>query len=212
LEFAEGTRFQRLIPEVLHPNPLSSSEVMNSNDTIKKLPGNAREARIPYSMTSVDHPVILANSAKRENHKPSLEFKLLPPSKIRTLIFCSGQVYYLLAKARALNQLNHIAIVRIEQINPFPFWEVKEVTDFYPNLEEIVYCQEESFNSGSWTFVEPRLDTSIRETDWYKSGKVVFIHLLIFRERNGARSLILNELLEGLRMQRKVLTLFVGAD
>ena len=170
-EFGEGTRFQRLIPEVLHPSPLFSSEFIQT-DTAKTLPDNAIDARIPHALTSAEFPVALANGVKLENHKPLLEFKLLPPKKIRTLIFCSGQVYYLLAKARSLNQLNHIAIARIEQLNPFPFWEVKEVTDFYPNLEEIVYCQEESFNSGSWTFVEPRLDTSIRETDWYKSGKV----------------------------------------
>lgn len=178
-EFIGGTIFQRVIPEVLHPNPLASIEIMNSNGSGKKSlwSGNAKESRIPYAMTTSEYPVSLETTGKRENHKPALEFKLLAPSKIRTLIFCSGQVYYLLAKARALNQLNHIAIVRIEQLNPFPFWEVKAVTDFYPNLEEIVYCQEESFNSGSWSFVEPRLDTSIRETDWYKSGKVRVINV-----------------------------------
>jgi 2-oxoglutarate dehydrogenase E1 component len=174
LEFVGGTRFQKVIPEVLHPNPLSSMETLNSKRK-SSWPGNAREARIPYSMTSPEYPVILENLEKRESSKPSLEFKLLAPNKIRTLIFCSGQVYYLLARARALNQLDHIAIVRLEQLNPFPFLEVKAVTDFYPNVEEIVYCQEESFNSGSWSFVEPRLETSIRESDWFKSGKVIII-------------------------------------
>lgn len=45
--------------------------------------------------------------------------------------------------------------------------------DYYGNsLEEVMYCQEESFNSGAWSFVEPRLETAVRHSDWYKNGKV----------------------------------------
>lgn len=172
-EFTENTRFQRLIPEVLHADPLVQLEVLGTTSTDKNISwsGNSREPRIPYAMVDSEQPPHLSEGVTRAVSK-SAEFKLLPPDQIKTLIFCSGQVYYLLAKARALNNLKHVAIVRIEQYNPFPFWEVKTVTDYYKNAEEIVYCQEESFNSGAWSFVEPRLDTAIRESDWYKSGKV----------------------------------------
>jgi 2-oxoglutarate dehydrogenase complex dehydrogenase (E1) component-like enzyme len=167
-EFTENTRFQRLIPEVLHPDPLKELQILGTKSQDKDLvwSGNSRDARLPYSMVS--DPQL---EPQQSRVSKSAEFSLLPPNKIKTLIFCSGQVYYLLAKARAANQLTHIAIARIEQINPFPFWECKAVIDNYKNLEEVVYCQEESFNSGAWTFVEPRLETCVRHSDWFKNGK-----------------------------------------
>eukprot|EP00842_Homolaphlyctis_polyrhiza_P001163 jgi/Hompol1/2047/HPOL_002848-RA len=174
-EMVGSTRFQRLIPEVLHPNPLAEIEIAGSNGVPDGAPivwsGNSQEPRIPFSLVSdPEAPPHLQDGAVKQ--VPSSEFTLLPPNEIKTLIFCSGQVYYLLNKARALNNLRHIAIVRLEQLNPFPFWEAKTVVDFYKEgLEEIVYCQEESFNSGAWSFVEPRLETAIRASEWFKGGK-----------------------------------------
>lgn len=155
-EMAPGTRFQRLIPEVLHESPFNDIEVAGQKSTNTTIyAGNNVEPRIPYAIQSAKN------------------FELVPPNEIKTLIFCSGQVYYLLYKARMLNNLKDIAIVRLEQLNPFPFVEVKAVIDFYSqSLEEIVYCQEESFNSGAWTHVDPRLDTAIRATEWFTGSKV----------------------------------------
>ncbi|KAJ3281197.1 2-oxoglutarate dehydrogenase E1 component [Borealophlyctis nickersoniae] len=154
-EMTKGTQFQRLIPEVLHPNPLADLKIGQvASDGSLLWAGNNQDPRIPYALSSQG------------------EFELAPPNQIKTVIFCSGQVYYLLHRARAMNNLKHIAIARVEQISPFPFWEAKSVIDFYgESLEEVVWCQEESFNSGAWSFVEPRLETAVRETDWYKSGK-----------------------------------------
>ncbi|KAJ3110084.1 2-oxoglutarate dehydrogenase E1 component [Phlyctochytrium bullatum] len=151
-EMGPDTRFQRLIPEVLHPNPFANFEpIARAANQEYVWSGNTPEPRIPLALQKTD-------------------FQLLPPNKIRTVIFCTGQVYYLLSKARALNQLDHVAIVRIEQLNPFPFWEVKEVLDFYgESLNEVVWAQEEPYNSGAWTFVEPRLETAIKASNWYKS-------------------------------------------
>ena len=168
-----NTRFQRLIPETLHSNPLEKLEIAGSKTY--KMPllwsGNSPEPRLPFILTNDPaYPPTLEDGTHVP--VPPTNFKLLPPDEIKTLIFCLGQVYFLLNQARALNNLSHIAIVRVEQLNPFPFWEACTVIDFYKNLEEIVWCQEESFNSGAWSFVEPRLDTVIRHTDWYKSGKV----------------------------------------
>jgi 2-oxoglutarate dehydrogenase E1 component len=156
-------------------------EVLGTKSADKNIvwSGNSRDARLPYAMVDNDVPPVLSEGSSRLPTKTPLDdFKLSPPDQIKTLIFCSGQVYYLLARARAANQLKHVAIARIEQYSPFPFWEAKEVVDFYPNLEEVVYCQEESFNSGAWSFVEPRLDTVVRESEWYKSGKVLFFFIL----------------------------------
>ena len=179
-EMGPQTRFQRLIPEVLHPSPLRVSQPTTeatkaasalaqskkkgstnamttpSENVDDYLSGNNSEPRIPYSLIP-------------ENNTDS--FRLLPPSQIKTVIFCSGQVYYLLYKTRAANNLGHIAIARVEQLSPLPMWEMKDVMDSYPNLEEVVWCQEEHMNGGAWTFMEPRLETVIRETLWWKSGK-----------------------------------------
>ncbi|TPX64684.1 oxoglutarate dehydrogenase (succinyl-transferring) [Spizellomyces sp. 'palustris'] len=151
-EMGANTQFQRVIPEVLHETPFSDLQIAGPGGLWA---GNNVDPRLPYALNAES------------------DFALAPPNEIKTVIFCSGQVYYLLYRARALNNLRNVAIVRLEQLTPFPFWEVKAIVDHYgASLEEIVWAQEESFNSGAWTFVEPRMDTAIRETDWFKSGKV----------------------------------------
>ncbi|KAG0305293.1 2-oxoglutarate dehydrogenase E1 component [Dissophora globulifera] len=92
------------------------------------------------------------------------EDKLVSPDKIKKHIFCSGQVYYALVKAREQNKIDDIAISRVEQLNPFPYDRVKEFADRYPNAE-IVWCQEEPMNMGAWAHVSPRIRTSLRETN-----------------------------------------------
>ncbi|KAJ3297238.1 2-oxoglutarate dehydrogenase E1 component [Rhizoclosmatium sp. JEL0117] len=176
-EMGPGTRFQRLIPEVLHPNPLANFNPVPENSAVWS--GNNAEPRLPYSAIAdpANPPVIPAGVTIPESLKKIAasqpEFTLLPPNQIKTVIFCSGQVYYVLSRARALNNLRDIAIVRLEQLNPFPFWEAKEVIDFYGanggKLEEVVYCQEEAMNSGAWSFVQPRLETALKATNWFKS-------------------------------------------
>ncbi|EGF84102.1 hypothetical protein BATDEDRAFT_34093 [Batrachochytrium dendrobatidis JAM81] len=173
-EMVGNTRFQRLIPEVLHPNPLTilspnGASEPNADGSLSS--GNSFDPRIPYALvTDPAYPPALQDGTTKAV-TPS-GFTLLPPNEIKTLIFCSGQVYYSLYRTRALNNLRHVAIVRIEQLNPFPFWEVKTIVDFYKEgLEEIVYCQEESFNSGAWLFVDPRLETAVKNSDWFKGPK-----------------------------------------
>ncbi|KAI9209482.1 thiamine diphosphate-binding protein [Polychytrium aggregatum] len=172
-EMGPGTRFQRVIPEVLHPNPLVDLDNANAQQSEPFVAsGNNVEPRVPLALVSdAQYPPQVERVATGTVKSDS--FTLLPPNQIKTIIFCSGQVYYQLFKTRAMNNLRDIAIVRLEQLSPFPFWEVKAVVDSYgSSLKEIVWCQEEAANSGSWTFVEPRLETAIRETDWYKSDLV----------------------------------------
>jgi len=178
-EMVEGTRFQRLIPEVLHPNPLSTSSIEKTTPDLAEAENwqrNNSEPRIPYLLVqdkkyplSVDPTGTGAGSSSVATTDDS--FTLLPPDQISTVIFCSGQVYYLLSRARALNNLQHIAIVRVEQLTPFPFWEVQRVVDFYSQgLKEVVWCQEEPFNAGAWGHVEPRFETVLRNSKWMRDG------------------------------------------
>jgi len=88
------------------------------------------------------------------------------------LILCSGQVYTALVKGRQSNSIDNVAITRVEQYHPFPWAQVRDNLDEYPNLKEIVWAQEEPLNAGAWSFVQPRMETLLKETKHHQ-GKVV---------------------------------------
>jgi 2-oxoglutarate dehydrogenase E1 component len=70
---------------------------------------------------------------------------------------CSGKVYYDLIERRAALQAKEVAIVRVEQLAPFPESFLKPVLSRYRKAREWVWVQEESQNMGAWAFMEPRL-------------------------------------------------------
>jgi 2-oxoglutarate dehydrogenase complex dehydrogenase (E1) component-like enzyme len=72
---------------------------------------------------------------------------------IRKLVVCSGKIYYELLAARDQRKATDTAIVRIEQLYPFPEAEFSEVLARYPAAGEIVWVQEEPRNMGAWAFV-----------------------------------------------------------
>ncbi len=78
-------------------------------------------------------------------------------ARIRRVVLCTGKVYFDLAKARAQNRDDTIALVRVEQLYPFPFNTLGRVLGRYPNAE-IVWCQEEPQNMGAWGFVDRRIE------------------------------------------------------
>jgi 2-oxoglutarate dehydrogenase E1 component len=71
-------------------------------------------------------------------------------------VFCTGKMYYDLAAKRS----PHVALVRVEQLYPWPDKEVGAIVDLYPAVEEVVWAQEEPKNMGAWTYVSPRLRAS----------------------------------------------------
>jgi 2-oxoglutarate dehydrogenase E1 component len=84
----------------------------------------------------------------------------LPAAQIRRVVFCSGKVYYDLLKARRKENLKEVALVRIEQLYPFPTEEYEAVLKKYSNAREIVWCQEEPQNQGAWYNIRHRLQES----------------------------------------------------
>jgi 2-oxoglutarate dehydrogenase E1 component len=74
----------------------------------------------------------------------------IDPAAVKRVVFCSGKVYYDLRAARRERGINDIAIVRIEQLYPFPHDEFKAQVDLYANAKELVWCQEEPGNQGAW--------------------------------------------------------------
>ena len=96
-------------------------------------------------------------------------FQLLIPeaddikaAKVQRVVFCAGKVYYDLLEARRAAQVDDVAIVRIEQLYPFPQSEYADVINGYPNAREIVWCQEEPGNQGAWYQIRHRLQEALK--------------------------------------------------
>ena len=87
----------------------------------------------------------------------------LDPKKIKRIVFCSGKVYYDLAESREVHDLANVAIVRIEQLYPFPIDQYAEVLATYPNADDIVWCQEEPQNQGAWYQIRHRLQEALSD-------------------------------------------------
>jgi 2-oxoglutarate dehydrogenase E1 component len=81
----------------------------------------------------------------------------LPNEDVRRVVFCSGKVYFDLLKGRRQEALKDVALVRIEQLYPFPSEEYEAILARYPNAREIVWCQEEPQNQGAWYQIRHRL-------------------------------------------------------
>ena len=97
-------------------------------------------------------------------HSENADFKIAPHDQIDRVILCSGQVFTALFKHRQTNNLTNTAITRIEQLNPFPWAQLQENLDSYPNAKTIVWCQEEPLNAGAWSFTQPRIETLLNHT------------------------------------------------
>ena len=71
-------------------------------------------------------------------------------SKVSKVVLCSGKVFYDLKDQRDSEEKDNIAIVRIEQLYPFPYDDLQEALTNYKNVDEVVWCQEEPANQGAW--------------------------------------------------------------
>jgi 2-oxoglutarate dehydrogenase E1 component len=72
------------------------------------------------------------------------------PKKVKRLILCSGKVYFDIVAERARRGIEDVAVVRIEQLYPFPHEEFVEQVALYPNAKSVVWTQEEPGNQGAW--------------------------------------------------------------
>src|SRR5450631_2500935 len=103
------------------------------------------------------------------------EIDELDASAVTRVVLCSGKVYFDLLKMRREDQVNGAAIVRIEQLYPFPTDDYEAIVRKYPNAHEIVWCQEEPQNQGGWYQIRHRLQ--------YPLGSQ---HELLYAGRAGA--------------------------
>ena len=78
------------------------------------------------------------------------EIDALEPKDVTRIVACSGKVYYDLVIARRERRLDNVAIIRVEQLYPFPHKHFAAEMKRYPNAHEVVWCQEEPQNQGAW--------------------------------------------------------------
>lgn len=76
---------------------------------------------------------------------------------VKTLVLCCGKVYYDIAERRDKEEANDVAVVRIEQLYPFPQKQIDEILAKYKKAEKIIWAQEEPENMGPWTFIFKRM-------------------------------------------------------
>ncbi|MES3034734.1 MAG: 2-oxoglutarate dehydrogenase E1 component [Gemmatimonadota bacterium] len=105
--------------------------------------------RLPDAMSGIDE---LANA----QFQPVIDDPTTSgrETSVTRLVICSGKIYH---EIRAANPSAQVAVVRIEELYPWPNTEIGAVIDRYPNLTDVVWTQEEPKNMGAWSFAEPRL-------------------------------------------------------
>jgi 2-oxoglutarate dehydrogenase E1 component len=107
--------------------------------------------RHPMSVSSMDDLV-------KGRFQPLIhDTEQLDKEKVRRLVFCSGKVYFDLAQARAKEKMADVALIRIEQLYPFPRADYEAALAMFPNAKEVCWCQEEPENQGAWYQIKHRL-------------------------------------------------------
>jgi len=89
------------------------------------------------------------------------EIDAIDPAGVKRVVCCSGKVFYDLLEARRAHEVRDVAIIRLEQLYPFPIHEYAAILESYPNLAEVVWCQEEPQNQGAWYQIRHRLQEPV---------------------------------------------------
>jgi 2-oxoglutarate dehydrogenase E1 component len=87
-----------------------------------------------------------------------------PRERVRRLLFCSGKIYFALDMARKNMGIENTAIVRVEQLYPYPQKELQTILAKYRNATEVCWVQEEPRNRGAWPFMSDHLQPILPET------------------------------------------------
>jgi 2-oxoglutarate dehydrogenase E1 component len=87
---------------------------------------------------------------------------IAPDEQVTRVVLCTGKVYYDLLQERRDKGVKDVAIVRVEQIYPFPKTSLAKALAPYRNAD-VVWCQEEPENMGAWTFLDRRIESVLTE-------------------------------------------------
>ncbi|MCB1070870.1 MAG: 2-oxoglutarate dehydrogenase E1 component [Kiritimatiellae bacterium] len=91
------------------------------------------------------------------------EIDALKPDAVKRIILCSGKVYFDLLEARRERKIDNIAIIRVEQLYPFPQEQISQVLRAYPKAQDVCWAQEEPQNQGAWYSVQHAVRLCMRE-------------------------------------------------
>jgi len=103
----------------------------------------------------------LADGSSFHRVMPEID-EIAAGKSIRRVVLCTGKVYYDLLQQRREDGISDVALLRVEQLYPFPEGTLAEELARYPEAE-IVWCQEEPANMGAWTFVDRRIEAVLEE-------------------------------------------------
>jgi 2-oxoglutarate dehydrogenase E1 component len=91
------------------------------------------------------------------------ETKAIKADKVKRVVACSGKVYYDLVKHRETKGLDDVAIIRVEQLYPFPHKAFAAELKKYPHATDIVWCQDEPQNQGAWFFIQHNIHENMQD-------------------------------------------------
>ena len=131
------------------------------------------------------------------------EIDNIDPGQVTRLVMCSGKVYYNILERRREAGLRHVAIVRVEQLYPFPEEEIRAILKEYPKATEICWAQEEPRNQGSWFFMLSRR---------HLAGCIQRKHKLIYAGRDYSASPAAGYLNVHTSQQRALVETALGLD
>jgi 2-oxoglutarate dehydrogenase E1 component len=116
----------------------------------------------PKSLLRHRASVSTLNDLSRGTFQPIIGDTTVPPgNKVERLVLCSGKVYYDLDQMRREKEIDRVAIVRLEELYPFPVEAYADTLSAYPNATDIVWCQEEPQNQGAWYQIRHRLQKAL---------------------------------------------------
>jgi 2-oxoglutarate dehydrogenase E1 component len=105
--------------------------------------------------------------------KEIIDDQTADPAKVDRVIFCTGKIYYDLLDEKMQNNKENIAIVRVEQIYPFPHSQWRSIHKKYVNSQHWLWVQEEPENMGAWSFINRNIN---------------YIPLILFAARSASGS------------------------
>jgi 2-oxoglutarate dehydrogenase E1 component len=82
---------------------------------------------------------------------------------VTKVILCTGQVYYDIIEARNEKKVTNMAVIRVEQLAPFPWAQIQKEIEKYGKMAQVFWAQEEHMNMGAWHYMEPRLGTLLEK-------------------------------------------------